>query len=267
MAEGMFRCLAHGDGSWHFSNRSRPRYTLSPTFMPGWEKSLWWWGCEGACCKKGCATCFHDKHSVRPELLWDWKPEGDGCDALPAASFDQLRVAFCDKFAGRSILFVGDSIQGQFFSSFAHQVGYVDSKVGANSCCKMMLGGGAHECDVTATLCSKAKGRGVRVRYLRNAYLYLEKVTNAAGRHLGNPNCDWIDEARPVSEGGVDRIVLASGMHVRAGVEAIGLRLNSTFRQLAALSDTTAAGAPSAPPLASRVIYRSIHSPMYNCTM
>ncbi len=262
MSAGILRCIAHGDGEWQPNNRTSVPYQLSPNFMPKWESSSWWWGCEGACCRKGCATCLHKPGSIRPELKYDWRPTGPGCQAMPQASMEQLRAAWCEKFAGRKIVFVGDSIQGQFFSSFAHQVGYVSSAVNASSqCCKMMFGGGSHECDLTAKLCSHGP-QGVRVRYIRNAYLYLSPETNAAGRHLGNPNCDWIDEAQPLRIGGADRIVLSSGMHVRAGVETIGGRLKDTLRQLAALMPS----GDLRDGLASRLIYRSVHAPMYNCS-
>jgi hypothetical protein len=82
--------------------------------------------------------------------------------------------------------------------------------------------------------------------------------TDKAGRHLGNPNCDWDDEVvNGMSRGrpsGADAIVLASGMHVRGGWEQIHGRLTATLHALAALNAT------------KRVVYRSVHAPMYNCT-
>ena len=272
-------CLAHGEGSWIFKNITSPPYTLGTSvsyrgseaktgsFMPGWADSKWYWGCEGKCCKKGCATCYpHPDTALRPELMYEWAPAGPHCDAgLPSRSADgrlpptsALSAKFCEHYAGRSFLFVGDSIQGQFFSSFVHQVGYIRAVYNntVNDCCKYMYSGGAHECDVTAILCTDEPQTRVRVRFLRNAYLYLNPATNAAGRHLGNPNCDWIDEARDEQT----TLVLASGMHVRAGVEGIADRLNKTLYEL---EDLVPDGALK---LRHRLIYRSIHAPMYNCS-
>jgi hypothetical protein len=118
--------------------------------------------------------------------MWEWQPSGKHCAGAPLPKRElmetsQLATQFCSKWAGRSLVFVGDSIQAQFFTSFVHQVGFVKSVANTSSaCCAMMYGGGSHECDLTVTLC----GGAVRARFLRNHFLYLDRArsTSTAAR-------------------------------------------------------------------------------------
>ena len=52
--------------------------------------------------------------------MHEWRPEGDGCDALRKGraalpSLAELACAFCARHAGRTVLFVGDSVQGELY--------------------------------------------------------------------------------------------------------------------------------------------------------
>ncbi|KAJ1623780.1 hypothetical protein T492DRAFT_1052697 [Pavlovales sp. CCMP2436] len=80
-------------------------------------------------------------NSRLPERTLAWLPKGLGCDALrsPRAGeihghasghlppVSSLRRQFCERLAGARVLLIGDSVQGQFFTSLSHVIGFTSS--------------------------------------------------------------------------------------------------------------------------------------------
>ena len=174
-AQHAAECLANGNGMWHSrAPDAREAFILSPTFLKDpsgrrFDQSHWWWGV--------CDSYDRNKPpALRPAMQYHWAPEGRGCHALRhdqprLPSVDELAASFCRQHANTSILFVGDSIQGQLFTTFAHLMGYVEVVEGfSNPCYAFKYPKGAHEVDVTARLC----GGSVTARFLRNEVLLLK---------------------------------------------------------------------------------------------
>ena len=194
-----YQCLAHGRGSWtpspasaHAVNDKATGYypPLSPSFLTvmvksgavDFNESKWWWG---TCDERAASAAAPGGGSLgRPDLSWRWEPAiGDaGCNALRKqyARLPHVKVlvqAFCEQHAGVNILFVGDSIQGQLFTSFAsifaennHGTPH-DLRAHGNRWEKCRIQKDyklfPHEIDHSVTLCA---GR-VRLRFIRNEWL------------------------------------------------------------------------------------------------
>lgn len=95
------RCLAAGLGRWEqIADWSSPPYTLRPNT---YESSLSAYAPH---------MCDRGKTSNRLAVKWRWVPEGAGCSALHLPADTRiLSAAFCRRFAGSSILIVGESVQ------------------------------------------------------------------------------------------------------------------------------------------------------------
>ena len=95
------RCLASGSGRWEpIADWSGPPYTLRPNTY------------ESRLSAYAPHLCDRGKTSSRPAVKWRWVPEGPGCSALRLpADTHVLTTAFCRRFAGSSILVVGESVQ------------------------------------------------------------------------------------------------------------------------------------------------------------
>lgn len=99
----LLQCLAHGTGQWH--QRATPAYyTLTSSFLE-FNQSKYNWG------KCGVEAYTHQ-----------WEPTGEGCSALPTVQ--HLVAEFQRLYHEKLVLVVGDSTQGQFFTSLAHTVGF-----------------------------------------------------------------------------------------------------------------------------------------------
>ena len=107
-------CLAEGNGEWK-SNYSRPLYAkLSPDrFIANFNASKYFWG--------HCGVKRYD-HAWVPTCKCDFPRPMD------------LVADFLDQFAGKHVLFVGDSVHGQFFTSLAHILGFTSSEEGVGGC-------------------------------------------------------------------------------------------------------------------------------------
>ena len=138
-----------------------------------------------------------------------------------------LAAAFCNKYHGHSILFVGDSISGQMFTSFVHLLGAhsVEDRERNASCRRYGHAGGAHEVHIDAQVCARFCRRAT-ARFIRNEYLSLEPPSQLAlRRRYGLLMCDWSDAAR-VS----DVLELNRGMHA-APTKQFSLGLKATLRR------------------------------------
>ena len=217
------------------------------------------------------------------------QPDGDGCSALRKGSaslpdFAALACAFCSRWAGKTILFVGDSTQMQFFDSFSNILGGVTSSGPplrarasnpGHACRERAERGrfGGYDADVETTLC-EAGERGVRARFIRNELLWLDKArNNAAGQRAkqdeadsngikqqqrGQMLCEWDVAARDEA----DMIVLNRGYHsIATDLGVVKFELNETMSQLSAL--VRQRRTKPAPPL---LIYRGTHASLHRCS-
>ena len=261
-------CLAHGNGTWDVSmnNASEP-YLLGSELRLGRENRHWWGVCD--------ADLFSNQSNAprrrapRQELLHQWVPEGHGCsslrkgrEALPELS--ALACAFCARHAGRTVLFVGDSVQGELFLSFASILDALHVTVNpGNQACRKVAprGSGPREVDVSITVCGDGE-RAITARFIRNERLWLDEKHNARHRHpdrrFGAPAlmlCDWKEAASTA-----DMLVLNRGYHSLTDPDMYGqlAELNDTLLSLATLWGGQGA-------LHDRVAYRGTHGSLHNC--
>ena len=129
-------CLRHGHGSWWplaAESQTEP-YLLDPRLQLNREARHWWGVCDRDLSSNGTipnsTTQLTRDRPPRPAVLHEWFPEGEGCSALRkgrAALLEQssLACSFCSQYAGHSILFVGDSVQGELFLSFCSLLGVI----------------------------------------------------------------------------------------------------------------------------------------------
>ena len=175
------RCVASGNGSWHAAASSADEpYLLAADYLPAATTGKWWWG-----------TCDDDlrRGRFRPPraaVLQHWEPSGDGCSALRKGrdslpSLQTLGAAFCRRHAGKTVLFVGDSVQGQLASSFASALGVWKSEPQMRQpmprCAKdrgyLHSLSKIHEFNLEMLLCAADRESGVRVLFIRNELLWL----------------------------------------------------------------------------------------------
>ena len=262
-------CLAHGQGSWKALPdnllQTEP-YLLSPSLKFGRESRHWWGVCDDDLMRNTSTG-----RPPRPAVLHQWRPEGNGCEALHKQQerlpdVGALACAFCARYVGRSILFVGDSVQGELFLAFASILGIVRAKPnsGQEGCRKVApRGSGQDELDVSIETCGEAE-QAVTVRFIRNEMLWLDNERNARTRHpdkghgRGPPAlmlCDWRWAAASA-----DFLVLNRGYHSLTDPDAeLHLQqLNETILELA----TLVRGSHS---LRKRVVYRGTHGSLKNC--
>ena len=76
-----------------------------------------------------------------------WKPQGGDLDLTSP----NLPKKFCSTAQNKSILFVGDSIMGQAFTSFVHLLGIADSRMVGHP---VMDPANVHEIYMTARTCT-----------------------------------------------------------------------------------------------------------------
>ena len=156
---------------------------------------------------QGAIVASHARRSCLC-FLYALPGSNTGCFATLALLRSQPRFATWagQKWAGRSVLFVGDETQMQFFQSFANIVGagtqseIRDATVGQsappgvfvdeNRACRDWAeqhGGSSGlsglDMDVEMRLCERGDYKGVRVRFIRNELLWTDSARNAAARH------------------------------------------------------------------------------------
>lgn len=299
-------CLASGQGTWltaaqrdarnvahaNHASSSDPFYPLlPPSFITLktergtvlFNESRWWWG---TCDEQHAAS-----HLVgqRPELGWIWEPTVDdpGCVALRKGqsvlpSIDTLTHAFCKSHAGANILLVGDSMQGQLFSSFASIFAAQEpttrrelhARQNSWSSCRIQKDYKLypHEIDHSVTLCDngpRGAAGGVSLRFIRNEWLMFDDADNERIRSPGRGTtsgqmrgagltmCSWEAAAADA-----DIIVLNRGLHY-AFDQKMREELNQTFSKLEALARrrTTSSRGPI-----RSILYRGTQAAIPNCS-
>ena len=264
-------CLAHGHGSWRPLGgndvlQTEP-YLLRSELKFGRESRHWWGICDADMVKNQSVV-----RAPRTAVLQQWVPDGKGCaalrkqhDVLPDVG--ALACAFCARHAGRSVLFVGDSVQGELFLAFASILGVVHAKPnqGQEGCRKVApRGSGPTELDVSIQACGEGE-QSVTVRFIRNELLSLDDQHNARTRHpdrkFGAPAlmlCDWRWAAAAA-----DFIVINRGYHslTDPNVDAHMRQLNDTVREIAQLKS----GRHGSFTLRNRVVYRGTHGSLHGC--
>ena len=227
-------CLSAGAGAWTLG--SAAPYLLEPSTRERRRERKWWGRCDADILDTDSSTPPRARDTARRAALYEWMPLGTGCaelrkqrHALP--SMGVLACAFCKRWAGKSILFVGDESQAQFFQSFAHIVGGAahsydirDSRIGQsaprgvfddeNRACRRADGSVV---DVEMTLCARGES-GVRIRFIRNELLDLDNARNAARRRPKGARSGTAVEDRGAAnglveahDGGEDRFENADG--------------------------------------------------------
>lgn len=258
-------CLAHGRGEWKYRPREDMPYRLDPErYVAVHNRSAFFWG---RCDRRFYHNGVRDFMSMRARWFI-WYPKGDGCDALGEPPkpfvFDTLRRQFCKAHAGSRLLFVGDSTQGQLFTSFVHALGVLSSEWG--SChpgWETPDVEHVHEIDLTVQLCAPGPS-GVTARFIRNeaAVFNLTEAELAERRSRVAVFCRFTPEVAAEA----DVIVLNRGFHY-APPETFTAEFDATLRGLMRL--------PPLPPRAGgvaptgrrqrRVIVRSTHAPIPRC--
>jgi len=167
-----------------------------------------------------------------------------------------LAERFCRVWNGREVAFVGDSTQGQMFTSFVHLLGahWVDDRGSTEACSKERVHGGAHEYVVDAEVCSRF-GTRVRARFRRNEWLSLNVSANKAHRAYARMLCDWEEPARTA-----DLLVLNRAAHAKANTTParVAEEIGTTLQWL-----RDERSAPAGRPV--RLVLRSVHGVREGC--
>lgn len=178
-------------GRWVLEEYMSAPYTLNESFLPNWSKSRWFWHCP--------------EQPKAGKLSWVPQQIDINLTSL------QLRSKFCSMIPGKIILFVGDSITGQMFSSFVHLLGIGGDVQQLGNFSSLQ----AHEIGLTTTTCANfLDGDFVNVSFIRNEYLSLDGRTLGSEEPLeyaGKWLLDWLPAANQS-----DVLVLNSGRHVRS---------------------------------------------------
>ena len=199
------RCLAAGSGRWEpIADWSGPPYTLRPNTY------------ESRLSAYAPHLCDRWKTSSRLAVKWRWVPEGPGCSALRLpADTHVLTTAFCRRFAGSSILVVGESVQacrhppspGRSWThaSSLHVPAQVPLYVALAShlgvqqwhwhLCQEGVRKSALGMEVlaSATVCSATPEAAVTVQYVANEYSIINaSLTGGAGQIACDAQCDGL---------------------------------------------------------------------------
>lgn len=260
------RCLARGDGSWVPRPESDEHYTsMSPLYVGQNPRAAKYWS---KCDERARAGQSAYAANAKARIGFMWQPAGEDCAGLggPSASllFPELKRAFCARFAGKKLLFVGDSTQGQHFTSFVHSVGVTSSWWSRPTPCyhgwKIPLRSETDAFDVTVQLC----GGAVEARNIRNEHLLLNaseqelwRQRNAMRGHglrVRNKFCRFPVEAVQWA----DVVVLNRGLHFTP-LDRFASELDATMRMLATLRAANG-GRPE-------LILRSTHAPVPDCSI
>ena len=171
-------------------------YLLAPDVLPSANKSKWWWGACDDDLRRGIVR------PPRAAVMQSWEPDGEGCDALKKGRrrlppLRTLALAFCKRHAGESVLFVGDSVQGQLFISFIMAIGVRSARPQLDPenmprCAKdrkyLQSLAHVHEFHMDVTLCVAGEA-GVRARFIRNELLSLAPPHEGAAAARSRPTC------------------------------------------------------------------------------
>lgn len=132
-------CFAHGEGRWvALPEDATEPYLVDPAVRMGRREAKWFGRCDADINEKNRSLM----RPARPAVRWRWEPTGNGCAALqgeptsgstsysaaasnlgdaghksaPLPPLGALACAFCARWAGRAVLFVGDSVQGELLT-------------------------------------------------------------------------------------------------------------------------------------------------------
>ncbi|KAJ1461522.1 P-loop containing nucleoside triphosphate hydrolase protein [Pelagophyceae sp. CCMP2097] len=186
-------------GAWRPTPLREPPYALDEISYlgPAWAAGKFFWG--GECT---ASTAYEFESSCKPQ------------EPYPAAgAWRSAAAAFCAAFDGSRVLFVGDSLNGQMFTSMVHLLGAhkgVQNEDGLR--CADVDDAGPHEIALRADVCARFGGN-VSVQFLRNEFLTVDAAANQAQRELYAPAfpkalCLWGYEAARA-----DVVVLNRGVH------------------------------------------------------
>lgn len=248
------QCLADGRGRWAPLSEARaPPYDLQQSpFYASWNASRWWWGPCGA-----------------ESVTETWVPAG--CGLAPLA---ELRTEFCRAFAGKDLLLVGDSVQGQLFTSLVSLLGAAVVNHIEGGKCERLGGADAqfraytstviahnhHEYALRATACPND---AATISFLRNEVLALELTATELQDRKKRPAlhrkefmCEWTAAAARASV-----VVLNRGLHQTPGLSQTTLHpLGEILRNISrAKNSSSIAGGGGA--ISPRIIYRSTTAP------
>jgi hypothetical protein len=265
-------CLSHGQGAWlplQGEARTEP-YVLSLDVETQLQREpRHFWGRCDADLRPNISMAVIRERPPRDAILHEWLPQGEGCLALfkhknTLPDLSELACSFCEKHAGRNILFVGDSVHGEFFLAFAAILGIRRMQPNSgNLGCRRVAprGSGPTEIDMSVELCSDGP-RAVTARFIRNELLWLDTAANARARHadrrFGAPAlmmCDWREAAEAA-----DLLVLNRGYHAISSWNATREvhELKRTLRELSYLLGANRV-------LWKHVMYRGTHASHRGC--
>ena len=188
------RCLARGRGYWQLAEQQA--YILAPQTIGSAEYGM----CDRA--RQGFLVAHPNVSAgkrARTSALHSWVPsskDDTDCHALlkgntTMPSIAVLTRAFCHRWAGRSILIVGDSIQFQLFVSFSALFGAVPRARCDAACSKCNQKGE----DITpsgrpkaleAALCGHRTADAVTLRYIVTPYLGPDPGQDPGNIHTRN---------------------------------------------------------------------------------
>jgi hypothetical protein len=226
---GLTECIGSGHGGWLYEPNATEAYILSATlYSASFIDSRWFWGrCDF---EKAKWRQFYSHSEVRSALKYRWIPACMG----PIPDYKALVRGFCAQFNGKSILFVGDSLTGQLFTSFISIFGVQWAKVNDAKANKCYVGYSAtefwkeievnpHEIDAEADICeSLGYGQHIVARFMRNDWLAAHNLHEVNG-----VSCDWFSVADRY-----DMFVLNRGVHFVAN-DVFERQLNDTLHRLA----------------------------------
>lgn len=266
-SEAASACLAHGKGLW--CQHRDPTYVLSRSLVPGAVGTRKWAG--------RCDDLRRSSSAPRHELAYQWVPVGAGCESLlqaRAALPDTASLVrdFCARHGNRTVAFVGDSIQQEFWMSFVSL--FASATPGANLTAREPQPGAAAGChlqqldnvyerpwEVDLPCAGASAGnRTIRTIFLRNEHLFLGEPANdahqkgAAAAKKGAPkhvSCDWRQTARDA-----DLLVLNRGQWWATDAE-FQRELRDTLVTLRALRGRALSH--------DEVVYRGTHRSMPGC--
>ncbi|KAJ1634185.1 hypothetical protein T492DRAFT_975168 [Pavlovales sp. CCMP2436] len=261
-------CVARGDGQWVRRTTGDLPYRLRSDYLPNWNTSMHYWGqCDRTFDLAGESTPDRAARLLLSRTL-RWVPAGDGCEALneePGGglpTLDTLRSRFCAAFAGSLLLFIGDSVQGELFTSLAHILQWRTAT--APQCMPatprlMESAKDPEEVVVEVEVCGSAGApvrlAPVRLRFVRNEFALLNSTASETNvyRRPWRKMCLWTH----ADASDADVVVLSRGPHFLPNAQ-FAAQLDTTLAALAALPQT-----PSG--RRRRIVYRGTHAPVPGC--
>lgn len=193
-------------GNWVWNKAADAAYILDSQYLPQWNRSRFFWGGR---------NCSPQNFDQKGELQWETHTN------LNLTS-SELKRAFCSAAKGKNILFVGDSITGQTYTSFVHLLGLADSRPLLPYEGFSLPHRNSHEIFMTAKTCARGE-ETVNATYIRNEFLNLDKPKKILKNQY---MLDWWPLVKEH-----DIIVLNSGRHLRNTPE-YKIQMNKTFHWL-----------------------------------